>query len=231
MIALRPYATLGGQDNDWLRMRLHFAAAGMGSPDHAPLGHLYVWNDDEFAPGTGFPLHPHREVEIVTYVRQGVIEHADSVGNRGRIEAGQVQAMSAGTGIRHTETSVGDLPAQVFQIWLQPRERGVAPSWRTAALPRDADGWQVLASGYGEPGALPVNADARLLVATLDAGATLTQALAPGMQAYLVPVDGAVVLNGLVLGARDGAAVTQEDAIVLVAQAPTRVVMAIVPIA
>lgn len=228
MIAHRPHATLGGRDDGWLRMRLHFAAAGMGSPAHAPLGPLYVWNDDEFAPGTGLPLHPHREVEIVTYVRQGVIEHEDSVGNRGRVAAGQVQAMSAGTGIRHTETSVGDVPAQLFQIWLQPRVAGVAPSWRTAEVPRQAEGWQVLASGYGEPGALPVNAEARLLVATLAEGETVSYALAPGGQAYLVPVDGGVMLNGQALAARDGAAVTDEAMLTLTARVATRVVMAAV---
>ncbi len=209
MIEHRPFAALGSAERDWPKAKLHFAFGGMGNPDHRAIGPLRVWNDDEFAPGSGFPMHPHRDVEIVTYVREGAVTHEDSLGNRGRVEAGDVQVMSTGSGIRHAEFNAEAVPLRLFQIWLDPREPGGVPRWASRRFPASERGgrFTVLASGaQAEAGALPINAEARVLGATLKTGERLAQALAPGRRGYLV-TTGPIRLNSLELGARDGAAI------------------------
>ncbi len=228
MIEHRPYHDLGGSDAGWLKARLHFAIGGMGNPAHGPVGALYVWNDDEFAARSGFPMHGHRDVDILTYVRRGAISHEDSLGNRHTIEAGDVQAMRAGTGIRHAEFNAGDEPASLFQIWLQPRTRGAAPSWQTRRFPRDQRSGllAVLASGdAGDGDAMPLDADARLLATTLRKGQSLTHPLAAGRAVYLVTTDGGAVLNGLVLQVRDGALVRDERELAITALDDTEIVI------
>ena len=116
MIEHRPFASLGAISRDWLEARLHFRVGETGSVDATPLGALYVWNDDEFAPHSGFGLHAHRDVEIVTWVRSGAITHEDDAGNRARLVAGSVQAMSAGAAIHHAERNEENMPARLFQI-------------------------------------------------------------------------------------------------------------------
>ena len=124
MIDRRPKDALGRFDFGWLDTRHHFSFGDYHDPDRMGWGALRVWNDDEIAPETGFPAHPHRDMEIITYVRSGAITHQDSLGNTGRTEAGDVQVMSAGSGIRHAEYNLEAGPTQIFQIWIQPRERG-----------------------------------------------------------------------------------------------------------
>jgi redox-sensitive bicupin YhaK (pirin superfamily) len=237
MIAHRPYAALGGNDLDWLKARLHVAIGGMGRPEHGPVGPLRAWNDDEFAAGHGFPMHRHQDVEILTYVRRGAITHEDSLGNRGTVRAGDVQAMSAGSGIRHAEFNETGETTAVYQIWLQPRSAGGAPSWGTRRFPRGerAGKLAVLASGYAEDfrfdaaeesGALPINADARLLGATLRRGDVVEHALAPGRRAYVVSTTGRAELNGVLLEARDGAAVSGETRLTITALDDTEIVLA-----
>jgi redox-sensitive bicupin YhaK (pirin superfamily) len=216
MIERRPFDELGGARYDWLNTKHHFSFADYSDPKRMNWGALRVWNDDEIAPGTGFPPHPHADMEIITYVRQGAITHQDSLGNKGRTEAGDVQVMSAGTGIRHSEYNLEAETTKIFQIWIVPSSRGEKPSWGAKPFPKqDRSGrFVTLASGRGEDGdALPIRADARVLGATLHAGETAEYRLAGGRRGYLVSARGVVEVNGVRLNARDGAAVENEPAL------------------
>ena len=124
MIELRPFAKLGGADHGWLKAKHHFSFGSHYDPDNMGHGSLRVWNDDEIAPNTGFPAHPHANMEIITYVREGAITHQDSLGNKGRTEAGDVQVMSAGSGVRHSEYNLEPTTTRIFQIWIEPATQG-----------------------------------------------------------------------------------------------------------
>jgi hypothetical protein len=190
-------------------------------------GRLRVWNDDEIGAGTGFDPHPHQEMEIVTYIREGAITHRDNLGNEGRTEAGDVQVMHAGTGIVHAEYNREDTATRLFQIWILPDRRGVAPGWGTRQFPRTG-GLTVLASGRAEDadsGALQLNADAALLAGTLSAGETAKLTLAPGRGIYLVPASGSVTVNGVAVNARDGAAITGETDLTIAATTASELVL------
>jgi redox-sensitive bicupin YhaK (pirin superfamily) len=220
MLQLRTWDTLGGGDRDWLRAKHHFAIDTRGNPAHARLGSLVVWNDDEIAPHSGFPMHAHRDMEIVTYVREGVLHHQDSSGGRGEIRAGNVQAMSAGRGIRHCEYNASDAPLRVFQIWLLPRRRGIDPHWATKpfADAQRAGRLVTLASGFPEDeDALSIDADARVLGATVETGERIEYTFASMRYGYLVPVRGQVLVNDRGVGERDGIAITGESAIAITA--------------
>jgi redox-sensitive bicupin YhaK (pirin superfamily) len=213
MIERRPFENLGGASYDWLKTKHHFSFADYFDPKRMNWGALRVWNDDEIAPNTGFPPHPHADMEIITYVRQGAITHEDSLGNKGRTEAGDVQVMSAGTGIRHSEYNFEPETTRIFQIWIVPTSRGEKPSWGAKPFPQqDRSGrFVTLASGLGEDGdALPIRADARVLGAKLKAGEAAEYRLAEGRRAYLVADRGAIEVNGVRLAARDGAAIEGE---------------------
>jgi redox-sensitive bicupin YhaK (pirin superfamily) len=213
MIERRPFEKLGGARYDWLNTKHHFSFADYFDPQRMGWGALRVWNDDEIAPDTGFPPHPHADMEIITYVRQGAITHQDSLGNKGRTEAGDVQVMSAGTGIRHSEYNFEPEATKIFQIWIQPTSRGEKPRWGAQPFPKeDRSGrFITLASGMDTDGdALPIRADARVLGAALKAGETAEYRLAEGRRAYLVSARGAVEVNGVRLAARDGAAIENE---------------------
>ena len=136
MLQLRPSSTLDGGDFGWLKAKHHFAVRPDGNPANGPLGALMVWNDDEIAPGTGFGLHGHANMEIISYVREGLVTHRDSIGNVGRTEAGDVQAISAGAGIRHSEHNLGAEPLRMFQIWLRPRVNGGETALERASFPK-----------------------------------------------------------------------------------------------
>lgn len=215
MIDVRPLATLGAADHGWLDARHHFSFASYFDPSRMGWGTLRVWNDDRIAARSGFPPHPHRDMEIITYVREGAITHEDSLGNRGRTEAGDVQVMSAGTGVRHAEWNEEAVETRIFQIWIEPRRTGIAPSWGAKPFPKaDRAGRFVpLASGLGDTGALPIEADARVLGATLAAGQRTEVALAPGARAYLVGATGRFRVNGIEVAARDGVAIRDLDAL------------------
>jgi quercetin 2,3-dioxygenase len=228
MIDRRPFAALGGADHGWLKAKHHFSFADYQDPKRVDHGALRVWNDDEIAPNSGFPPHPHAEMEIITYVREGAITHQDSLGNKGRTIAGDVQVMSAGTGIRHAEYNLEPTPTKIFQIWIRPDRGGGAPTWGTKPFPKDARSGRlvVLASGAeGDAEALPIRADARVLGATLRAGETVSYELAPGRHAYLVPATGAIDVNGVRLDARDGAAIQDETALTIRADADAEFVL------
>lgn len=209
MIDLRPFATLGAADHGWLDARHHFSFAGYHDPARMGWGALRVWNDDRIAAGSGFPPHPHRDMEIITYVRTGAISHRDSLDNSGRTAAGDVQVMSAGSGITHAEFNREDEDTTLFQIWIQPTTRGGTPQWGARPFPKgDRSGrFAILASGLGDADALPIRAEARVAAATLKAGETVDYPLGRERRAYLVPATGAVEIDGVRVAARDGAAI------------------------
>jgi redox-sensitive bicupin YhaK (pirin superfamily) len=196
-------------------------------PSRMGWGALRVWNDDEIAPKSGFPPHPHADMEIVTYVRTGAITHQDSLGNQGRTGAGDVQVMSAGSGIRHAEYNLEDETTTLFQLWILPRERGGQPSWGAKPFPKgDRSGrFVALASGMGDADALPIRADARVLCATLKAGEETTYELGAGRHAYLVAATGQVTVNGVALGPRDGAAIRDERTLTIRASEDAELVL------
>jgi redox-sensitive bicupin YhaK (pirin superfamily) len=227
MIERRPADRLGHFEFGWLDTRHHFSFGDYRDPQRMGWGDLRVWNDDEIAPGTGFPPHPHADMEIITYVREGAITHQDSLGNTGRTEAGDVQVMSAGSGIRHAEYNLEKVPTKIFQIWIFPREQGGKPFWNQQPFPKAdrAGRFIALASGMGDEGALPIRADARVLGATLRAGDSATYELGPGRHAYLSPTAGELEVNGVLVNARDGAAVTGEPRLEVKALSDAEVVL------
>ena len=232
MIDVRPYAQLGRFDNDWLAARYHFSFAGYRDPARNGVGPLLVWNDDTIQPDTGFDPHGHRDMEIITYVRRGAVSHKDHLGNEGRTEAGDVQVMSAGTGIQHAEYNREPEVTQIFQIWIQPAAAGLAPAWATGRFPNAGGGARlaVLASGRaGDEDALPIHQDAAILGATLAAGQSVTHELGAGRQAYLVAASGRFEVNGVSAAARDGIAVTGEERVTIAALEETEILLADLP--
>lgn len=228
MIEVRPFSSLGGANHGWLNAKHHFSFADYYDAKREQWGALRVWNDDEIAPNTGFPPHPHANMEIITYVRDGAITHQDSMGNKGRTEAGDVQVMSAGTGVRHAEYNLEPVLTRIFQIWILPRERGGAPAWGSKPFPKgDRSGrFVTLASGFAEDSeALPIRADARVLGATLKAGETTEYKLDKSRHAYLVLAKGTVEVNGVKVGARDGAAIAETDVITVKALEESEIVL------
>ena len=228
MIEKRPFDALGGADHGWLKAKHHFSFARYYDPERLGHGSLRVWNDDEIAPNTGFPPHPHADMEIITYVRQGAITHEDSLGHKGRTEAGDVQVMSAGSGIRHAEYNREEVPTRIFQIWIEPEKQGGEPSWGAKPFPKgDRSGRFVpLASGFaGDDDALPIRAEARVLGATLKAGDSVEYRLSPDRHAYLVPAVGSVDVNGVRIDTRDGAAIANETVLKVKALEDTEVVL------
>jgi redox-sensitive bicupin YhaK (pirin superfamily) len=227
MIDVRRFDSLGGADHGWLKAKHHFTFADYYDPSRMSWGRLRVWNDDEIAAKSGFPPHPHRDMEIITYVRTGAITHEDSMGNKGRTPAGDVQVMSAGTGVRHAEFNLEDETTTLFQIWIETDKPGAQPDWGMKPFPKsDRTGkFAVLASGDAGDEALTINADARVLGATLNAGETIRYSLAQGRRAYLVPAVGEVEVNGVALNARDGAAIKDETEIAITARADAELVM------
>jgi redox-sensitive bicupin YhaK (pirin superfamily) len=228
MIERRPFDKLGGADHGWLKAKHHFSFARYYDPERLGHGALRVWNDDEIAPHTGFPPHPHADMEIITYVRQGAITHEDSLGHKGRTEAGDVQVMSAGSGIRHAEFNREEVPTKLFQIWIEPQQSGGEPSWGAKPFPKgDRSGRFVpLASGFaGDNEALPIRARARVLGASLKAGETAKYELGPGRHLYLVPAEGSIEVNGVRIDKRDGAAVSDEALVAVKALEDSEIVL------
>lgn len=229
MIELRPYQELGGAHHGWLDTRHHFSFADYYNPKRMHWGQLRVWNDDTIAARSGFPPHPHRDMEIITYVRKGAITHEDNLGNRGRTSAGDVQVMSAGTGIAHSEMNEEDQSTQIFQIWIMPDEKGLPPTWGTKPFPKGerSGSFITLASGLANDSedALSIRANARLVAATLTAGQSAEYHIAPGRKVYLVPASGQIDINGVVAKAGDGVAVSDERLLTVSAQQDSEIVL------
>ena len=226
MIDIRKFESLGHADHGWLDARHHFSFANYHDPNRMGWGRIRVWNDDKIAAKSGFPPHPHRDMEIVTYVRTGAITHQDSMGNKGRTEAGDVQVMSAGTGVTHAEYNLEDEDTTLFQIWIETDKPGAQPGWGARPFPKESrEGQlQLLASGNGDDGALRINADARILGATLKAGETLEYAADPERHLYLVP-SARIEVNGIAAEKRDGVAITGEDRITVKAEEDAELVL------
>ena len=206
VIERRPFESLAGDERAWLKAKHHFQS----DDSKDAWGALLLWNDDEIAPAGGFSPHAHANMEIVTYVRRGAISHRDNLGNSGRTAAGDVQVMSAGTGVRHSEYNLESEPTQIFQIWIKPTVEGGSPAWGTKPFPKQdrAGRLVVLASGYdSDANALPIRAQARVLGATLRQDQTVEYEVGERRYLYLVPTVGRVLVNGLQIDARDGAAI------------------------
>jgi redox-sensitive bicupin YhaK (pirin superfamily) len=228
MIDVRPFNTLGAANHGWLDAHHHFSFADYYEPGRMNWGNIRVWNDDAIAPKSGFPAHPHADMEIITYVREGAITHQDSLGNKGRTEAGDVQVMSAGSGITHAEYNLEDETTRLFQIWIMPSQRGGKPSWGARPFPKgDRSGkFVTLASGFAEDGeALPIRTEARVLGATLKKGETTDYALGAERHAYLVPATGRIEINGVPANARDGVAISDTETLSVTALEDAELVM------
>jgi redox-sensitive bicupin YhaK (pirin superfamily) len=229
MIDIRPFAGLGHANHGWLDARHHFSFASWHDPARMGWGAIRVWNDDTIQAKSGFPPHSHADMEIVTFVRSGAITHQDSLGNRGRTGAGDVQVMSAGTGITHAEYNLEDEATTLFQIWILPDRAGETPSWGQREFPQAdrAGQWVTLASGdgSGDGGILPIRADAKVLAARLGRGETLTYEPDPARHLYLVAPTGAITVNGARAAPRDGVAVTGETKLEIVAEDDAEIVL------
>jgi quercetin 2,3-dioxygenase len=229
MIELRPFETLGAANHGWLDARHHFSFASYHDPARVHWGALRVWNDDRIAPGTGFPTHPHSDMEIITYVRSGAITHRDSMGNEGCTEAGDVQVMSAGSGVRHSEYNQEDGETTLFQIWIIPDERGGDPSWGARQFPKQGreGAFVPLASGVADDDdALHIRADARVLGATILAGQSVTYTpRSADRHLYLVPATGRLRIADVEASARDGVAITQLAEVTITALEDSEVVL------
>jgi redox-sensitive bicupin YhaK (pirin superfamily) len=221
MLQIRPAKSLDTADHGWLKARHHFKVSPEGNPANSPVGSLVVWNDDEIAPGRGFDFHGHTNMEIISYIRRGAVTHRDTIGSVGLTSAGDVQAMSAGTGIRHSEFNRGQEPLSLFQIWLRPRHAGGEPHWDSRRFPKTdrANQLVVLASGFPEDAdALAIGADARVLGATLLAGSRLTYTTGRLRNAYLAPALGVVTVNDQRLEVGDGIAAYDESTLTIAAE-------------
>jgi len=232
MIERRPFEELAKVDHGWLKAKHHFSFADYHDVTKMGWGALRVWNDDEIAPNAGFPPHPHANMEIITYVREGAVTHKDSLGNEGRTEAGDVQVMSAGAGIRHAEYNLEQQPTRIFQIWITPSRNGGSPAWGSQPFPKgDRSGrFVTLASGFDNDNeALPIRADARVLGATLKVGETVAYSIGERRHGYLVPASGAVEVNGVRIDARDGAAIKDVALVKVTAIQDSEIVLVDVP--
>jgi len=226
MIDIRPFNSLGHADHGWLNARHHFSFANYHDPARMSWGRIRVWNDDQIAAKSGFPPHPHRDMEIVTYVRTGAITHQDSMGNKGRTGAGDVQVMSAGIGVTHAEYNLEDEQTTLFQIWIETDRPGAKPSWGAMPFPKDSrqGQFQLLASGDDSDGTLTINADARVLGATVKAGDSISLPVGSDRHLYLVP-SGRIEVNGVEAGPRDGIAITGEDQLTIKAEDDAELVL------
>ncbi|TXC70775.1 pirin family protein [Sphingomonas ginsenosidivorax] len=224
----RPFESLGHANHGWLNARHHFSFASYYDPARMGWGAIRVWNDDEIAANNGFPPHPHQDMEIITYVRTGAITHQDSLGNKGRTEAGDVQVMSAGSGVRHAEYNLEPETTTIFQIWIEPTRKGGSPSWGAKPFPKGerSGTFVTLASGFENDGdALPIRANARVLAATVKAGESVTHSVGEGRHAYLVPATGAIAIDGERFAARDGAALVGGQTVTITAIEDAEIVL------
>ena len=218
MIERRPFDHLPSEDLGWLKARRHFSSAAKDDISRSSWGCMRAWNDEEIAPNSGFALQVHANIEIIIYVREGTVTHRDSLGNEGRIEAGNVQVVSAGTGIRHAEYNLEQTSARIFQMWISPASPGGSPAWGVQPCPAaERPGCFVAIASCldGDRDALPIRAGARVLNARLKVGECIEHVLREPRLAYLVPSTGTVDVNGVRIHARDGAAIKDVDIVTI----------------
>lgn len=228
MITIYPYEALGHADYGWLNAHYHFSFSSYRNPRRVGFGKLRVINDDIVQPHKGFDTHPHNDMEIITYVRKGAITHRDSKGNEGRTEAGDVQVMSAGTGILHSEYNQEQEPTSLYQIWIEPKETSIQPDWDSAVFPKMpvTDGLQLLVSGDGNA-PLYIHQDAFIYAGRLTKDQQVEQAIRH--QAYLLVSEGIIAINGKQLKQGDGAEITQTDAVRIHALSEAEILLIDVP--
>ena len=227
MILPRRSGDRGHFDHGWLRTWHSFSFADYVDPKEMGYGPLRVINEDIVAPGAGFPMHPHRDMEILTWVLAGAVEHHDSLGNGSVIRPGEAQRMSAGTGIVHSEANPVAEPTHLLQIWIRPEQRGLTPGYEQVAFEPDSlrNRLCLIASRDGAEGSVTLHQDVRVHAARLDAGNTLTHTLAPGRIAYLHIASGALTLNDARLGPGDGARIRAEEHLDLRAECDTELLL------
>jgi redox-sensitive bicupin YhaK (pirin superfamily) len=233
MITVYPFESLGHADHGWLNAHHHFSFARYVNRSRMGFGALRVVNDDIVAAGHGFPAHPHDNMEIITYVRKGAITHKDSMGNEGRTEAGDVQVMSAGSGVMHAEHNYENGDTQLYQIWIEPAQENVAPRWEQRQFPKtfvSGPALPILASGRIEDqaaGALPIYQDAALYGGRLRAGTTLHQPIKH--QAYVLASEGSFEIGGLPMKKGDGAEVRDVKILTMTAKTDAEIIVIDVP--
>lgn len=214
MINVYTHDTLGNANLGWLKTYYHFSFADYYNPQRMQFGNLRVINDDTIQPGTGFAKHHHRDMEIITYVTQGAITHKDSEGNEGRIEAGNVQVMTAGSGIYHSEHNLEKIETKLFQIWIKPRSKNLKPNWKSHIFPNNVtqNSLYLIASGNNDA-PLHLNQDARIFAGNLEINQTISHHLKTN--AYIVVTKGKLLINNFILGQGDGAEIINTELITL----------------
>jgi redox-sensitive bicupin YhaK (pirin superfamily) len=228
MITVRPAAERGHVDHGWLDTSHTFSFASYHDPRQMGFRALRVINEDRVKPGEGFGTHAHRDMEILTWVLEGALEHKDSMGNGSVIRPGDIQRMTAGTGVTHSEFNPSrEAPVHLLQIWLLPNRRGLPPGYEEKRFPPEARRGHLclIAAGDGRQGAVSINQDADLWTALLEPGESVRHALKPGRYAWLQVARGAVSLKGTTLGAGDGVGVSDEAALDIIASAPAEVLV------
>jgi redox-sensitive bicupin YhaK (pirin superfamily) len=228
MIRIRKSSERGHFDHGWLDTYHTFSFSGYCDPNHQGFRSLRVINEDRVAPGQGFDTHGHRDMEIITYVLEGTLAHRDSLGSLGMLRPGELQHMTAGTGIMHSEFNPSETePVHLYQIWLFPERRGLAPSYEQKAFPEAerTNQLRVVASPDGQDGSLVIRQGARLFLGSLNKGRELTHSLPTARHAWLQVLRGGVELNGINLAAGDGAAVSDESALSIRVLTPSEVLL------
>lgn len=227
MLTIRRANDRGHADHGWLNTYFTFSFADYQDPRFMGFRSLRVINDDTVAPGMGFDMHPHRDMEIITVVLKGELEHKDSMGNGRIIRPGEVQYMAAGTGVLHSEFNPSSTTsAHLLQIWIRPDRKGAPPRYAEMALAKDGVGkLSLVASKAGRDGSLQINQDADLLIGRLRGGETLTHPLAAGRHAWIHVAEGTITVNGQSLSAGDGLAATQETQLSISAPEPAQVLI------
>lgn len=228
MIRVRKSHERGHADHGWLKTFHTFSFATYQDPSHVRFRALRVMNEDVVAPGQGFGTHPHHDMEIVTYVLEGALEHRDSMGNGEILRPGEFQRMTAGTGIEHSEFNPSATePVHLYQIWLFPERKGIEPSYEQKAfqVAGRENRLQLVASRHGDEGSLVIHQDARIFLANLSPGFSISHTLAPGRHAWLQVLRGRVAVESHALEAGDGVAVSDEPSLVIDAVDPSEIML------
>jgi quercetin 2,3-dioxygenase len=218
MITIRPAHERGAVNLGWLDSRHTFSFGNYYDPNHTNFGPLRVINEDKVQPGQGFGTHGHKDMEIVTYVLSGELEHKDSLGNGSRMRPGDVQRMSAGTGIMHSEFNPStEQPVHLLQIWLLPGQQGLAPSYEQTAFADDEkrDRLRLVGSSDGRDSSVTIHQDVALYAASLQPGVSIDHTLQPHCGAWIQVASGTISVNGHALSAGDGAAIAKEETLQL----------------
>ncbi|MDZ4858253.1 MAG: pirin family protein [Candidatus Hydrogenedentes bacterium] len=228
MITVRKANERGHANHGWLDSYHTFSFSTYQDPKHMGFRALRVINEDVVAPGRGFGTHPHKDMEIITYVLSGALQHKDSMGNGPVLKAGSLQRMSAGTGVTHSEFNASkEEPVHLYQIWILPGRDSVEPSYEERSFaPQGKQGyWQVIASEDARDGSMQINQDTRVHLAAMRAGQTLPYSLAPGRHAWIQVIRGFAHVNGVELETSDAASVSNDDAILVNAATDTEVML------